>query len=111
MVRNLKAPFGLNTEDQNLFPLIEEIAANINNNFRKEEFPEVLKSAWSVVVKTTFINSRTLLVLIREDTDLNEFEEIARDTVNDYVEFDERLTIIISKIKDSRFVEIMINSD
>lgn len=109
MVRDKNAEFGYTTDDNNLSPLVEEIAGHIHESNLRDKFPDILRSVWNVIIKAYFVNPETLLVTVRPDTDLEEFEDVVRDTVYDYVEFDEHLNLIISKDTEDRAIDIQIN--
>ena len=109
MVRDKDSEFGYSTDDSNLLPLIEELAGHMHEANLRNTFPDVLKSVWNVIIKASFVNPETLLVTVRPDTNLEEFENVVRDTIYDYVEFDEHLNLIISKDTEDRVIDIQIN--
>lgn len=109
MVRDKNAEFGYSTDDNNLFPLLEELAGQMQEAKLRDTFPSVLKSVWNVIIKTYFTDPETLLITVRPDTDLEEFADCVRDSIYDYVEFDEPLNLLIFKDTEDRVIDIQIN--
>ncbi|WP_421940177.1 hypothetical protein [Pedobacter sp.] len=75
----------------------------------RERFASEIRSLWENIVETTFINEETLMVYVSADTDFDEFADCVRDTVYDYVEFDEHLNLILSQMDGEEVVDIQIN--
>jgi|GEM_PF-1802752 len=109
MVRDKSGEFGFATQDEMLRPLIEEISGHLHEIHLREKFASEIRSLWEDIVETTFINEETLMVYVSADIDFDEFADCVRDTVYDYVEFDEHLNLILSQMDGEEVVDIQIN--
>lgn len=109
MVKDKSEEFGYATQDQQLKPLIEEIAGHLHELHLREKFATDIRSQWNVIVEATFVNEETLMVYISPDADFDEFAECVKDTIYDYVEFDEHLNLLLSQMDTDEVVDIQIN--
>ena len=109
MVKDKGDEMGYATQDEVLRPLIEEIGGHLHEIHLREKFAINIRSLWAVIVETAFVNDETLMVYINPDADFNEFADCVKDTIYDYVEFDEHLNLILSQMDSEEVVDIQIN--
>ncbi|KIA92259.1 hypothetical protein OC25_17650 [Pedobacter kyungheensis] len=109
MVRDKSEFLGFATMDEPLKPLIEEISGHLNERNLREKFAMDIRSRWNVIIEARFLNEETLMVYISPETDFDEFANCVRDTVYDYVEFDEHLNLILAHMNGEEVVDIQIN--
>lgn len=75
----------------------------------REKFATDIRTQWNVIVEATFVNEETIIIYSSPDADFDEFAECVKDTIYDYVEFDEHFNLLLCEMGIDEVVEIQIN--
>ena len=110
MERDYNVDFGFTTENPDVQPLIEELTGRLQQIQLRKDFDVMVKKVWGPnIISTEFIDDETLLAIVHKDTDLDEFGNVVKDLVLDYVEFDEHLNLVLKKDETGETFEVGIN--
>lgn len=110
MERDYSVDFGFITDNPEIQALMPDLMEKLREVKKRQDFGEMVKTVWGEnVISTKFIDDEKLLVVVHKDTDLDEFGNVVRDIVLDYVEFEEHLDLILQKENTGETFEVGIN--
>ncbi len=110
MERDYSVDFGFTTDNPEIQALMPDLLVKLKEVKKRKDFGEMVKTVWGEnIISTKFIDDEKLLVIVHIDTDLDEFGNVVRDIVLDYVEFEEHLDLILKKENTQETFEVGIN--
>lgn len=102
--------FGISTEDEELKPYIESLGMYLKDSKSKSNLGETLLEKYGENIQDyQFINDDVLELIAHPDTDLEGFGSEIKDLIYDDVEFESKLSVVISKEDEDYTVNFDIN--
>lgn len=109
-IQDDNAEFGYSTEDLELQEYIEGISMHLKDDSCKLELADKLMAQYGEnLVSYQYTNNDILELIAHEDTDLEDFGNVIKDLIYDYVEFESKLSVVLSKENDDYTFEFDIN--
>lgn len=92
------SPSGYSTEDAELEEYLEGITMHFRDETAKHELAEKLMARYGEnLVSFQFTNDDVLELIAHQDTDIEEFGHVVKDSIYDDVAFESKLSVVLSK--------------
>jgi len=104
------SPLGYSSEDIELHEYLEGITMHFRDEKGKYDLAEKLMERYGQnLVSFQFTNEDILELVAHSDTDIEDFGNVVKDLVYDDVEFESKLSVVISKEGDEHTFDFDIN--
>nr|WP_315420981.1 hypothetical protein [uncultured Pedobacter sp.] len=98
MERDYSVDYGFTTDNPEVLALLPDLTEKLKEIQLAKDFGIKIKTVWGPnIISTEYIEDDKLIVIVNKDTDLDEFGNVVKDVVLDYVEFEEHLDLILQK--------------
>ena len=104
------SPLGYSSEDIELHEYLEGITMHFRDEKGKYDLAEKLMERYGQnLVSFQFTNDDILELVAHSDTDIEDFGNVVKDLIYDDVEFESKLSVVISKEGDEHTFDFDIN--
>jgi len=104
------SPLGYSSEDIELHEYLEGITMHFRDEKGKYDLAEKLMERYGQnLVSFQFTNEDILELVAHSDTDIEDFGNVVKDLIYDDVEFESKLSVVISKEGDEHTFDFDIN--
>ena len=104
------SPLGYSSEDIELHEYLEGITLHFRDEKGKYDLAEKLMERYGQnLVSFQFTNEDILELVAHSDTDIEDFGNVVKDLIYDDVEFESKLSVVISKEGDEHTFDFDIN--
>lgn len=109
-IQDDNAEFGYSTEDIELQEYIESISMYLKDDSGKHQLADKLMARYGEnLVSYQFTNDDVLELVAHPDTDLEDFGHVIKDLIYDDVEFESKLSVVLSKESDDYTFDFDVN--
>ncbi|WP_443945621.1 hypothetical protein ACJVDH_00485 [Pedobacter sp. AW1-32] len=97
------------TDSPELKALLPDILPHISKVLSRSNFHVTLKEMFNVIIRAEYTDEETIMITVRTDTCLQEFASAIQDTIYDFIDFKERINLVISKKGFDEVVIVEVN--